>query len=297
MPELNVTMVAFHGTKKPEPLNKLLCDVLGALSSNLPSNLSWSFGTYSVNQMHATIIGMEADVVDRRLYSRWFQKNKRESREIDIDRLHEVLKGLVHSGEQLFTIRFGGFPESYCKCKDEHRSACHDWPCASAPAELGVFHSCDRSPYQGSFYAFAPGPIMITGWPIAGPGKLECFPHSLYKFRQSLEQAGLVDKYHYHQKHDNAHWKDDDCFIRVGTFRGPIPIEQLRATQQAMRTFLSSMKPVAVDVTVADVSIVLYADPSLEEQYVRKRVPLSEFLENPSCLKRLYDALLQQANG
>jgi hypothetical protein len=297
MSELNVTMVAFYGIKKPEPLNTLLCDVVGALSnSNLPSSSSASFDAYSVNQMHATLIGLEVDVVDDRLYGRWSRLNNGELREIDIDRTHEVLEGLTRSRDPLFTIRFGGFLESYCKCKTEHPSACNDWPCASAPAELNVFHSCDRSPYEGSFYAFAPGPVMITGWPVAGPGGLECFPHSLYKFRQSLEQAGFSDKYH-NQRHDNAHWRDDDCFIRVGTFRGPIPIEQLRATQQAMRTLLSRTRPVAVDVTVSDVSIVLYTDPSLGEQYVRRIIPLGEFLDNSSCLKRLYNAVRKKANG
>jgi hypothetical protein len=34
---LNVTMVAFHATQKAEPLKKLLGDVLGALTSSLPS--------------------------------------------------------------------------------------------------------------------------------------------------------------------------------------------------------------------------------------------------------------------
>lgn len=297
MSELNVTMVAFYGTQKAEPLNRLLCDVVGTLRSSLASSLSRSFEAYSVNQMHATVIGMEANVVDGRFYGRWSQQNQGAMREIDIDRAHEVLRGLTESSGPLFTIRFGGFPESYCKCKDEHRSACYDWPCASAPAKLGVFHSCDRSPYEGSFYAFAPGPIMITGWPIDGPGKLESFPHSLYKFRQSLEQAGLVHKYHRHEKHDDAQWMDDDCFIRVGTFHGPVPVEHLRATKQAMRTFLSGMEPVTVDVTLGDVSIVLYADPSLQDRYVRRCVPLYEFLDNPSCLKRLYDALRKRSGG
>lgn len=37
---------------------------------------------------------------------------------------------------------------------------------------------------------------MITGWPISSPDELENFPHNLYTFRKSLEDAGLSDKYH-----------------------------------------------------------------------------------------------------
>lgn len=137
---------------------------------------------------------------------------------------------------------------------------------------------------------------MITGWPVASLDSLEVFPHSLYKFRQSLEQAGFLDKYH-NRNHDTEHWKDDDFFIRVGTFRTPIPCEQLRATQKAMRTLLSTARPIAIDVMVANISIVLYTDPSLRERYVRKIIPLDEFLEDSSCLRRMYNSVLEQAKG
>ena len=80
MPELNVTMVAFYGEKKPEPLNRLLREVLGALSSNLPSRFSRLIHTYSIGQMHATIIGMEVDLVDGRLYGRWLHAAQRYGR-------------------------------------------------------------------------------------------------------------------------------------------------------------------------------------------------------------------------
>jgi hypothetical protein len=132
---------------------------------------------------------------------------------------------------------------------------------------------------------------MITGWPVARFDEPNSFTHGLYEFRQSLEQAGFADKYHHDTHHENAHWKNDDCFIRIGTFREPIPCEQLRDIQQAMRMFLSNMKPVVVDIAPADVSIVWYADPSLEDRHVIARIPLPMFVDDPSCLKRLYGAV------
>jgi len=295
--ELNVTMVAFHGKTKPEALKELLREVLNTVTSSLPTSLSWSFRSYDFTQMHATVIGMEADVADGQLYGRWFQKNKHDSRLIDINCLHASFKNLVHPDKPLFTIRFGGFPEAYCKCKKQHPHACDDWPCASALDVLDVFHSCDRTSYQGSFYAFSPGPVMITGWPIEGPNELHTFPHSLYQFRQSVEQCGLADKYHYHHDHENGHWKDDDCFIRIGSFLGPLPPDQFCATENAVRAFLSNRKPVVIDMTVDDVSIVLYDNPSLEEQYVRERVPLATFLSDPCTLKEVYNTFLKQSGG
>ena len=297
MPEPNLTMVAFYGAQKPEPLSRLLRDVLSALSSTLPSRLSCSFERYTRAQMHATVIGMEADAIDGRLYGRWIRKNRQELLEVSVDHVHRVMSERVDAGRPLLTIRFGGFPECFCTCRTDHRDATGHWLCASAPRELGLFHSCDRTPYEGSFYALAPGPIMITGWPVARCDEPDSFTHGLYEFRRSLEQAGLADKYHQDARHSNAHWKNDDCFIRIGTFREPIPIAELREIQQAMRVFFSSMKPVLVEIAPADVSIMWYANPLLEERHVIARIPLPQFLDDPSCVKRLYSAALEQSSG
>ena len=294
MSDLNVTMVAFHGQAKPQPLQKLLLDVLGAMSASVPASLSWWFRSYDFAQMHGTMIGMEVDVTDGRLDGHWLRANKGEVREIDIDGLHSSLKSLVRPGKPLFSVRFGGFSEAYCKCKDEHPDACTQWRCESVSQSADVFHSCDRTPYEGSFYAFAPGPAMITGWPTDGPDHLDTFPHSLYEFRCSLEQCGLADSYHYHQDHIRRHWKDDDCYIRIGTFVGPAPAEQFRATENAVRSFLSNRKPVVIDLTVNDVSFVLYDDPSLLSRHVKRQVRLKEFLKNPSSVKELYDIVLNR---
>lgn len=294
MPEPNLTMVAFHGTRKPEPLRSLLQDVLRVLGSKLPRELARSFEPYTMTQMHATLIGMEADLIEGRLYGRWFRKNRRESREISVDQLHSVITERIAAGRPLFTIRFGGFPECFCTCRTERREACGQWACATAPQELGVFHSCDRSPYEGSFYAAAPGPGMITGWPVAASDELHSFTHGLYELRQSLEQAGFADKYHYDSYHEHARWKNDDCFIRIGTFRDPIPLQTLRAVQQDMRIFFSNTKPVVLDIAPEDVSIIWYAHPSLEERHVIARIPLPVFVDDPSSLKRLYGAALDE---
>jgi hypothetical protein len=278
--ESNVTLVAFHGGQKPEPLRTLLRDVQSALGT-----LSRAFEASTMTQMHATLLGLEADVIDGRLYGHWFRKNRQQLREIDFARLHRVIAEFAARDEPLFTLRFGGFPECFCTCRTDRPDACGQWACATAPQEPGVFHSCDRTPYEGSFYAVAPGPAVITGWPIP-------FTHSLYEFRRSLEQAGLADKYHYDAHHEKAHWKNDDCFIRVGTFPEPIPMETLRDIQQRMRAFFSNMQPVVIDIAAADVSIIAYSNPSLQERDVIARIPLPTFLEDPSSVKPLYEARL-----
>jgi hypothetical protein len=290
--EFNITMVAFYGKNKPKELEELLFDIGGIVAANLPSSISQAFKSYSFPQIHATIIGMEVDVIHNQCYGHWFKENFKEDRIINIDRLQNILQEFVQRrGDNLFTIRFGGFPESHCQCKKKHPDVLHDWLCKSSQSESGIsiFHSCDRAPYEGSFYMYPPGPLIITGWPISSPDELENFPHNLYDLRKSLEEAGLSDKYHYPENHEFGHWKDDDCFIRIGTFSHPLRAEQRKAIEAAVRNYLSERKPITVDITVNDISIILYDDPSLDEKSIRGRVSLKKFLDRPEKVKQLYD--------
>ncbi len=293
MNELNVTMAAFYGKDKPKELQELIFDVSGIVAGNLPSSISWAFKSYSFSQIHATIIGMEVDVIQNQCYGNWFQENFQKYNKIKIKKLQKKLNKINKSlgDNPLFTIRFGGFPESHCECMNKHPKALQDWPCESSLMKSGIsiFHSCDRAPYDGSFYMYSPGPIMITGWPISSPDQLESFPHNLYKFRQSLENAGFSDKYHYSKDHKFGHWKDDDCFIRIGTFSHPLKAEQHKAIEVAVRDYLSKRKPITVDITVDDISIILYDDPSLDEKSIKGRVSLNEFLNDCTTVKQLYE--------
>jgi len=290
----DITMIAFHGKRKPPTLQKLLSDVLGAVTANLPTSIAWSFAAYNLTQMHATIIGMEVDIHNGRCFGRWFNKNWNEKRLINIDRLHTVLRQLISDrGNRLLTIRFGGFSEIHCKCIEDHPEALNGWLCASGTGASEEFHSCDRTGYDGSFYT-TPGPLMITGWPVNNPDELDAFPHNLYDLRRSLEEAGFSDKYHYGKDQQYAHWKDDDCFIKIGTFCCPPSKEQRGAIDAAVRDYLSNRKPVAVDITPDDISIVLYDDPSLDESHIRDCVTLKQFFEKPTTVKKMFELIIQQ---
>jgi hypothetical protein len=97
----NVTMIAFHGKTKPTQLQELLTGVLNSIKANLSASAAKAFTAYDFKQMHATILEMEADIVDGRIISRWWKKNGNEERDIDIERLHEVVKGIVDNNRLL----------------------------------------------------------------------------------------------------------------------------------------------------------------------------------------------------
>jgi len=293
----DLTMIAFHGKRKPGTLRNLLSDVLGVVSANLPAGAARSFARYDFTQVHATIMGMEVDVQDGQCFGRWFRENRKKKVPIHVGRLHDTAQQMVRErGDRLFTIRFGGFREIHCTCASDHHVALGEWACASGSGTSEEFHSCDRTGYDGSFYTTT-GPVMVTGWPVNGPDEVDAFPHSLHAFRQSLEHAGFSDKYHYGRDHRNAHWRDDDCFIKIGTFVSPPGEEERSAIDAAVRDYLSSRKPVTVDIAADDVAIMLYDDPSLSAGHVLDRVTLRQFLDDPRTVETMLGRVVKQRAG
>jgi hypothetical protein len=284
VPDSNISMVAFHGNRKPRELQLLLQELLGLINHHVTSTVPEAFMAYFQDQIHATIIGMEVDLEHGRMLGRWFRRNESgQSRSIDTKLFQQIVKRFVH-GSHMFTIRFGGFPESHCFCKSDLQARI-GWACSSKEAE---FHTFDRSPYEGTFYISGSGPAMLTGWPVEGPLQLRTYPRHLYTFRRAAEEAGFLDKYHCG---DKPYWKDDDFFIRVGTFSENLSVDQLQEIEESVRRFLSIRPPTVVDVGIEDISIVLYRDSSLKQENVISSIPLRVFLQDHTQVDRLYAKL------
>jgi len=283
MVQRNVTMVAFHGDKKSDSsLAQLLSNVFEELENAVGFSYSKVFVPFVEDQIHATLIGMEVDIVGGQFYGHWFHQNRISTeRSINFQRFVELLNRLAQR-KPIFTIRFGGFRKAYCTCVGK---SAEGWACSSSGAE---FHSCDRSAYEGSFYAYTPGPAVLTGWQVRTSENLSEFPHSLYDFRLAAESDGFLDKYH----SDKApHWMDDDCYIKLGSFIHSVA--NLGDVEERMRNYLSKRGAVTVDITAEDVSIVLYEDPSLKKEAIIDRILLSDAVADEHRIIQLYHRLLE----
>ena len=278
MTQHNVTLVAFYGAKKPEPLATLIEKVSGEMERALRTDYP-QFEAFSATQIHATLIGMEVDIVGGQFYGHWLAANRNGGmRAVDFKTFMSILKR-VSLREPMFTIRFAGFRRAHCTCVGKSTEG---WNCSTSRAE---FHSCDRSAYDGSFYAYTPGPVILTGWQVRAADQLSDFPRHLYDLRFAAESAGFVDKYH----SDSApHWMDDDCYLKLGAFKGSIEGSSTD-WQEDIREYLSCQEPVTVDIVAEDVSIVLYENPSLS--CVKKRLTLPEAVEDPGKVVELYEEL------
>jgi hypothetical protein len=288
---MNITMAAFHGRKKPLPLENLIRMIRDRLDFLLTgSSIKDYFIPSDTYRIHVTIIGMESDFIHGSFYGHWFRENQKKKVKVNIQLFTEILRDVLKSGKPgsrqkdnpLFTIRFGGFRKAYCTCADD---AFQGWEC---PTGSGEFHSCGRSPFEGSFYAYAPGPVVMTGWPVSPLGTRNGFPHSLSLFRRRFEKAGFLDKYH-----SDAHpqWMNDDCHLKLGLLSKEI--ETLPAIIDEMRNFFSAIEPVFIDIFPRDIDIILYHDTSLAEESVIQKLPLTGAVEDPDSLYRLWEFLGQ----
>jgi len=281
MSQSNITMVAFHGAQKPQSLTVLLRGVFRELANAVGPSYSDAFEPFKESQIHATLIGMEADVVGLQFYGHWFHENRSGARRaVDVHRFLSILRRVARR-VPIFAIRFGGFRKAHCTCLGK---SVEGWACPTSGSE---FHSCDRSAYEASFYAYAPGPAVLTGWPIGAADALSEFPHSLYDFRLAAESAGFLDKYH---TDEAPHWMDDDCFIKLGSFKSSLG--NLSNVEHSIREYLCTLKPVTVDIRAEDVSVLLYKDPSLKEEAIVDRVALSEAIADERRIIQLYHQLL-----
>lgn len=290
LPGPNVSMVALHGTRKSVQLTQLIEDVLHAITADLSAQAAAGVHRYAVGQMHATLLGMEVDVIDGHVVNRWWRKHRGEQVSPDVLKLRDLVQMSIID-DHLFHVRFGGFPESYCRCRHRCPEALERWAC---PTGASGFHGLGGSTYENSFHAAAPGGVVIGGWSVRDAEAGRPFDHRLYEFRRAAETAGFL-----HKRHDGTRpfLRDDNCFIRLGTLCSPLGGGRLEAVRTAVRRDLSRRRPVFVRIAVDDVQILLYDDPSMDEAHILQKVALADFLRDPSSVLGFYEMILRRAAG
>lgn len=232
---------------------------------------------YGMRHTHASILGLEVLQCGDVLCDLNYVQNDSRLQLVNPSLLLSLLQGAASPDGQLFTIRFGGYARAECTCQGAQLDP---WECETGGPSAG-FHSCRRSPYEGSLYAFRDGPIMMSGWPVADSDSAS-FPHSLYQLRLRSERAGYREKFH----SEGKPWqRDDDFYIRLGTLRG-CSEQQKDALVAAMRKWLSNADPVCVPIHLEDLSIVYYADTALCTAL--DEIPVPEAVANPRLLRDLY---------
>jgi hypothetical protein len=221
------TIVALYG-QKPEPLAELL----KTLQQKLCGIEALDFQPYHLQQIHATLIGLEEDPATSGL-NRNFKLKRQVERQMDILGFRQYLKS---SSEFPLQIQIGGFTN-------------RDYP----------FTSRDMRPYHRSF-SIQGDFAVIMGWAIRGiPSEADVrYPLTLDNLRRNAQRFGVLHAYHVRPTD-----VDNDFYMRLGLLGNVPSASQREEIEKTLRDFLSTLPPLVVNLELADFSVVSYDDETL----------------------------------
>jgi hypothetical protein len=220
----NATLVAYYGDK-PSSLRTLI-EFIQARAEGLFGS---AFSPYRVEQVHATIIGLEG-LRNGAGYpvNANYRSLRGQTRVMDIEVFLEHLK---ETPLLPFTVRIGGFEKN-----------------GNYPFTSGGEHAFART------FSLQGANMVIMGWPTSGGA----YPTTLARLRRESEAFGVLHKYH--PSDDSL---DNDLFMVLGRVdQTQVKDTTVRATIEALR---EQMKDQSVELTVdaTSLQIVSYVDPAL----------------------------------
>jgi hypothetical protein len=222
---VKLTLVACYGDKS-EPLRALVLD----LQNFLGKQLGGSFRPYELEQVHATIIGLEGSPQSNgaQLINTNYVELRQERRTMDLTKALDIIQ---HSPLLPIRIRIGGFQRDVA---------------------YGMT-SRGQHPYQRSF-SFQGDSVVALGWPCLDGD----FPPSLDQLRRSFNEANILHKYHALPTD-----VDNDLFFVLGHVEAARVSERRGEIEAAVRDRLAGRDPVHVELDRTNLFVVAYTDPQL----------------------------------
>ncbi|NJK27543.1 MAG: hypothetical protein HC925_01815 [Coleofasciculaceae cyanobacterium SM2_3_26] len=163
---MQLSLVAYYGEK-----NQAFAHLIQTVQAELQRRLGKAFAPYSIEQIHATIVGLEGVREGEALWNRNFLQFRGERRAMDLSKL---LHWLDATELLPFDVQLGGF----------------------VPDRPYPFTSRDRHPFLRSFdmsNAGEHGAIAVgAGWSRRG----EAYTHTLDALRKAAQTCNLLHKYH-----------------------------------------------------------------------------------------------------
>ena len=197
---MQVTVVAYYG-EKPTAIEEFV----RSLQEELTHRLGFAFVPYEAEQVHATIIGLEAFRKGSEVLNLNFHELRGDRRAMN---LSEILHFIEATDRLPFDLQIGGF----------------------SPAMIYPFTSRAEHPYFRSFGL--QGSIAVAmGWPVSG----QTYPRHLDALRKCFNDYNVLHKYH--RTNDSL---DNDFFFVLGRIERSLVSEHgIQDTQDAMREKLA----------------------------------------------------------
>lgn len=218
---MQATLVSHYGPKSEKLASHLKC-----IQDELTAVLSPAFTPYVMEQIHATIIGLEGRRRNGQIKNANFHHLRQESRYVDP---YQLLSFLRSPAVPSFDVQIAGYVKS----------------------SNYEFLSQYKHPYLRSFSI--QGNIAVAmGWPSDRSSVID-------EFRHTFNQINALHKWH---KTDSD--IDNDFFFVLGRVnRESISDAAIAKTEEKIRQMMANSDPITVNVDHSTLSIVCYSDTQL----------------------------------
>ncbi len=255
------TIAAFYG-QKPSAFVAFLNDIRRIIA-NAP--IGSSFRPYTDAQVHTTLMGLERRITSTGIYNLNLYQSTREERRMQI----AGCVSLIETWIQEIKIRFGGFDQA----DDRFLS----WNQRPYLRTFGIHKSTDK--------------VVLNGWPVVEKDGEHQISDGIWQLRSQLCQR-------HHMQHKYHRFQDNDVFMVLGDFPDPYPISS-RASQRFIddreiierhvQTFLSRSSPYYLDLTLDDIRLIRYRDPSLPPDQTHSW-PVEILRSSPTFVRELLES-------
>lgn len=228
---MQATLVSVYGFDKSKDFVNLIAQCQVKVGRLLDGN----FISYPLEQVHATVIGLEGSISAGSLLNDNFRDKNREpepeDREMDPEQVITVWKSA-----NPFTIQLGGWKDT----------------------RYGFRNLMKESPYKGSFF-IRNNLVGAMGWPVKVDDHGVTFPTTLFTLRKAFETKANV-LHRWHRKPD----RDNDFFFRLGQTCLPDDHQLVEDARGEMRDYMAGLEPpIYLKLNPQKWTVVAYTDNKL----------------------------------
>lgn len=218
-------------------------EYISGVQQIVAAELGPAFSAYTLEQVHATIIGLEGrrDLRSGQIINKNLEEFAGKTSPMDIGRLADLISGLFAAP---LAAQFGGYE----------------------PTGQYGFTSRGAHPHERSFSIQGTAAVII-GWPAScGEGR-----QVLDTLRRSFQDANALHRYH-----TEPSAVDNDLYLVAGHIdRSAASGKQIFAATSRGRAF-AARNPVRFDINQSDLSVVSYEEATLcPDTSIAYRVPVS----------------------
>jgi hypothetical protein len=224
---MQLKLVSHYGPKSREP-----SDFIESCQSEVSEGLPGIFRPYEMEQVHATLIGLEGWRSPGGLMNAQYATHGTTA----IMNLKAALEDLSARKFLPVPVRFGGF----------------------RPDEV-PFQSRGLTPYKRTFAIQDTNIVVAVGWPCVKLGEQENYGREIDGLRRHLNRFGILHKYY-----DPRTETDNDYFFVLGKVDGKrVSREAREALSEHVREQLAGLTPLRLQVSLKTVGVAAYTNEDL----------------------------------